>query len=100
MLTERFWESLKNYQVFISELVTEEIDAAKEAFRQKMLVSVNPFQILKINPEAEALADQYLQFDIFPEKYPDDALHVSVAVVNHINYVVSWNFKHLVKVRT
>jgi len=99
-LTERFWESLENDQVFISALVTEEIDAAKEAFRQKMLASVNQFQILKINSEVETLAEQYLQFNIFPEKYLDDALHVSFAVVNHNNYVVSWNFKHLVKVKT
>jgi len=36
----------------------------------------------------------------FRKKYRDDALHIAVAVVNDLDVVVSWNFKHIVKLKT
>lgn len=50
--------------------------------------------------EAENLAEHYISKGIFPEKYRDDALHVAIASVNSIAFLLSWNFKHLVKVKT
>jgi predicted nucleic acid-binding protein len=35
-----------------------------------------------------------------PEHYKDDAIHVAVAVVNNTDLLISWNFRHLVKVKT
>ena len=56
--------------------------------------------ILKINSKVRALANIYIEKGIFPEKYIDDALHVAVATCHEISYIVSWNFEHLVKVKT
>lgn len=99
-LTEQFWKTLNSYEIFISDLVKEEIEEATEEIRHKMLKSVDKFILLKSNQEAEALAQQYIDFRVFPGKYFDDSLHVAVAVINNTDFVVSWNFKHLVKVRT
>lgn len=91
---------MNSYEIFISDLVKEEIEEATEEIRHKMLKSVDKFILLKSNQEAEALAQQYIDFRVFPGKYFDDSLHVAVAVINNTDFVVSWNFKHLVKVRT
>lgn len=56
--------------------------------------------MLSIDEEASRLAQEYVQRGIFPEKYESDANHVAIAVVNGIGYLLSWNFKHLVKVAT
>ena len=37
---------------------------------------------------------------IIPKKYVDDAVHIAVAVVHAIDYLVSGNFEHIVKVKT
>lgn len=37
---------------------------------------------------------------IFPAKYRDDALHLAIASVSGMDYLLSWNFEHLVKVKT
>ena len=46
------------------------------------------------------MANIYIERGIFPEKYIEDALHVAAATCHEISYIVSWNFEHLVKVKT
>ena len=99
-LTELFWMELEKYSVFISELVLSEINAARDVYRERMINIVSNFEQLKIDDTVETLAEQYLNYEIFPDRFWDDALHVAVASVNKMNYLVSWNYKHLVKVKT
>lgn len=99
-MTEVFWSDIPNYEVYISTLVREEVAAASGHIRNEMEKKIKGFHLLKINNEVEELADYYIEKGIFPEKYRSDALHVAVAVVNEIKYILSWNFKHLVKVKT
>jgi len=33
-------------------------------------------------------------------KYEDDALHIAIASVNNLDVIVSWNYKHIVKLKT
>jgi len=99
-MTEEFWSDIENYKVYISTLVKEEIEAASSQIREEMMELIKDFNLLEINSETEELADYYIEKEIFPEKYRSDALHVAVAVVNEIKYILSWNFKHIVKVKT
>ncbi len=48
--------------------------------------------------EIQALATLYLQKKIIPEKKIFDALHIAMSVINNIDYLVSWNYKHLANV--
>ena len=99
-MTEEFWQSLNIHEVFISTLVLEELDAAQDDLRTKMREKVKDFTVLEVTQAADELAERYMDEGIFPERYRDDAVHVAVATTNHIEFLVSWNFKHLVKVRT
>jgi hypothetical protein len=56
--------------------------------------------VLPLDIDAEDLAAEYLKAGIFPSKYGLDAQHAAIASVNRIEYLASWNFKHLVKVAT
>ena len=56
--------------------------------------------MLNITDDTEELADEYIAKGIFPEKYRDDAIHVAVASLNNIGILLSWNFTHLVKMKT
>ena len=51
---------------------------------------------LGLPEEAEKLRDAYLAAGVLPEKWAEDALHVSHASVARADVIVSWNFKHLV----
>ncbi len=65
-----------------------------------MLAAVSEFTVLPISNPAKELAGRYVDQGIFPEKYFDDALHVAIASINRAGILLSWNFSHLVKVKT
>jgi len=68
-------------------------------YAQKCVEKSKIFSALEVTQAADELAERYIDEGIIPERYRDDAVHVAVATTNHIEFLVSWNFKHLVKVR-
>jgi len=98
--TQQFWEHINDYNVFISELVVDEINGASQFLQDKMLEKVSSFTSLSVTNDVQYLANEYIKSAIFPEKYLADALHVALASTNQIGILLSWNFTHLVKVRT
>jgi len=99
-LTEESFKKFEEYEVFVSELVIEELNAASQKLKEKFLNTVDKYEVLKTDKESKKLANKYVEEGIFPEKYYDDSLHVAIATVNELDYLLSWNFKHLVKVKT
>jgi predicted nucleic acid-binding protein len=99
-LTRAAWERFEECEMFLSDLVTEELRAASSPLREKMLAAVSSFTVLPVSDAAELLADRYVKQGIFPARYFDDALHVAIASVNRTGILLSWNFSHLVKVKT
>jgi predicted nucleic acid-binding protein len=98
--TKSAWELLSDYDVYLSETVIDELNDALEPLRNKMLDVVDSFTVLPISESAVFLANEYIKQRIFPEKYRDDALHVAIASTNGIGILLSWNFTHLVKIKT
>ena len=100
--TVKFWkEVLPNYQGYISEITVEELEDTKdETLRRKLRKLIKGFKVLKANKEIRDLAGVYIGKGILPERYVDDAIHVAITSFYKISYLVSWNFEHLVKVKT
>ena len=100
-LTREFWKKLAAFDVFISSLVLTEIEGLKDDNKKRLLLRLlEGSEALTISDECERLAREYVSQGIIPKKYVDDARHIAVAVVNSIDYLVSWNFEHIVKVKT
>ncbi len=55
--------------------------------------------LLAETDEADDLAHEYLKAGVVTERYADDAMHVAICTVHRINFLVSWNFRHLVNVQ-
>jgi predicted nucleic acid-binding protein len=100
--TIKFWkDALPNYKVYLSEVTLKELEDTKdEALLKKFTGLIKSFKVPKVNKKIRELANAYIEKGVFPEKYLADALHVAVASFYDISYVVSWNFEHLVKVKT
>ncbi|MDI6758658.1 MAG: type II toxin-antitoxin system VapC family toxin [Candidatus Omnitrophota bacterium] len=102
--TLKLLEGIKEgkYEAFISELVSAEIDKAPQEIAVKLrsvIKGIDPEE-LAINEEVKGLADKYIAQQIIPVKYANDAIHIAVASVNNIDVIVSWNFEHMVKLKT
>lgn len=48
----------------------------------------------------EWLAEEYVRYGAVPEGYPEDAYHIAIAVMNDMDCILSWNFKHIVRRKT
>jgi hypothetical protein len=48
--------------------------------------------------EIQELAEKYIEMKIIPERKLADALHIAICVIKGIDYLVSWNYKHLANV--
>jgi hypothetical protein len=93
-LTRQFWlERLPDFQPVISDVVLLEIAGTANTLQRDSMQEL-------LDDDSRKLAIEYVERGIFPEKQLQDANHIAIAVVNDIDYLISWNFKHLVKVNT
>lgn len=52
--------------------------------------------IVPITEDAIQLQQAYISSQVLTMKWKDDALHVALATINFCDFIVSWNFKHIV----
>jgi predicted nucleic acid-binding protein len=100
-ITNDLWIQIQKgrYKACISEMVLQEISNCYEHKRQYLLEKIADidFDFYQISNEAKEMAQKYIKAGAFTEKHLEDAIHVACASVNTCNAVVSWNFKHIVK---
>jgi len=64
------------------------------------IVSKYDLQKLALDKLAKELAGKYIQEGIIPQKYQADTFHIAIASVNDMDVIISWNFEHMVKLKT
>jgi predicted nucleic acid-binding protein len=99
-LTIRWWEhELSEYRPFVSILVQRELECLNEPHRTSYLNLIKSIEKIGLPEEAAILAEGYISRGIFHRKFIGDALHVALASVMKIDYLVTWNFGHIANVR-
>ncbi len=100
-LTKKFFERIESFEVHVSEVVLAEIEDTKDLqLKDNLRNTAISFNILPIDEESRKLAGEYVKYDAVPIDYEEDALHIAISTLNEIDYLLSWNFKHIVKVKT
>ena len=104
-ITERILETARKKErmiPFISNIVIEEVEKAPLEIRQDLqgIIENTGFEIIFETEECIELVEEYLKQGIIPNKYRDDARHIAVAVVNELDAVISWNYRHMVNIVT
>ena len=100
-LTQEFFSQMIVYSLFISELTIAEIERTPDhKLRQKMREVIEDFSVLEITKSTAELAEEYVKYGAVPASYPEDAFHIAVSVLNEMDYVLSWNFRHIVRRKT
>ena len=56
-------------------------------------------EFLEITDEAVELATEYIEEKVVGKTSYADCLHIALATINHADYLLSWNFKHIVNVQ-
>ncbi len=102
-ITRRFFDNLASspYTVYISETVLLEFAGAAEEKERTLLglISRHGPTVLQIESEIENLAEKYLEHGVLAAKARYDAFHIACASVHELDFVVSWNLRHIANVR-
>jgi len=101
-VTRLWWKNdMSKYAVVLSAVTVGEIQKTEDLdIRDKLFELITGIKALPVTPECEKLADLYIENEIVKEKLRNDALHIAVASVNRVDILVSWNFSHIVNLKT
>ena len=95
-MTRQWWETRRtDFELFVSQSVVDEAAAgdAEAAERRQRLLA--PVPRLAINDEAVALAKELIRQHALPEEAVEDALHIALAAVHGMDFLLTWNCSHI-----
>ena len=90
------------YDAFTSSAVMDELSKAPAGKSAMMMALVTEYgvEVLPVSEEAKKLADAYVAEGIIPLRYKTDGIHIAMATACGLDFIVSLNFKHIVKFKT
>jgi hypothetical protein len=94
--TRSWWaDAPRRFDLFVSQLVIDEASAGDPQAAAERLKKIDALPRLAVAAEAREMALALLRAAAVPAKADRDALHVGIAATNGIDYLVSWNCRHL-----
>jgi predicted nucleic acid-binding protein len=95
-ITQEWWKNhLPKFDAAISELVLEEAGKGDPQAANSRLEALAGFAILAPGTDTALIANAMTEKRLIPREYINDALHIAIAATNGIDYLVTWNCKHL-----
>jgi predicted nucleic acid-binding protein len=95
-VTKEWWDMRRSsFNLFISLAVLKEVSQGDPQIASQRLEILRNFPILELNQSVLDLAEQFLQRSNLPAKADVDAIHIAVATVHGMDYLLTWNFKHI-----
>ena len=95
-LTVDWWENRRSdFDLYISQLVVREAGIGDQAAAKKRLAALEGMPLLKLNEEALELGRLLVERGPLPERASEDALHIAVATVHGMDFLLTWNCKHI-----
>jgi hypothetical protein len=94
-VTRDWWARRFRFELRVSSLVVLECGAGDAEAAASRLAALEGVPVLALSSEAETLAASLLREVPLPAKAAADALHIAVAAVNGVAYLVTWNCTHI-----
>lgn len=95
-ITEDWWEhNRQKYELFVSDLVEQEAGAGNVLMSKRRLKIIKTLKNLATSEKAVELAEILVKRKAVPENSVADALHIAIATVEQMNFLLTWNFKHI-----
>ena len=94
--TEQWWQTQRHeYELYVSETVHFEVARGEAAMAEARLKTLAGIIVLKTNSEVDALVEELKRDGIIPDAAAADALHIALAAVNGMDFLLTWNCKHI-----
>ncbi|MCI0389528.1 MAG: type II toxin-antitoxin system VapC family toxin [Acidobacteria bacterium] len=95
-LTIDWWDNEREkYELVTSELVLREAQAGDQAEVAKRMTALAGLPLLELTTDVAKFASELLSEDVLPPKAARDAIHIAAAAIHGIDYLLTWNCKHI-----
>jgi hypothetical protein len=99
-ITREWWDSRGDFTLFISQFVLDEAAAGDVDAAAQRIDALRDARLLDVTEEAILLAGDLVAGGGLPAKARVDALHVAIAAVHGMNFLLTWNCKHIANAAT
>jgi len=100
-ITEPWWQIRRaEFDLFVSSLVVQETSQGDAVVSEKRLQAIENVPLLATSPEAQRLAEDLLAKGTVPANSEEDALHIAIAAAGGIEFLLTWNFRHINNAQT
>jgi len=88
------------FKLLFSNVTQDELSSAPEKVKKLVIgLKTDNTEFLETNDEIVELAMLYIVEKVVGQTSFADCLHIALATINHADYLISWNFKHIVNVQ-
>ena len=94
-LTQRWWRARGGYALFTSQVVIDEVARGDRVASAKRLRALRGIPRLAVSDTASRLADELVRRGALPRAAAVDALHIAVAAAYELDYLLTWNCRHI-----
>jgi predicted nucleic acid-binding protein len=95
--TRRWWDGgCSGFDLFTSQETLDEAGRGDPGQASQRLGLLNEIPVLEVTPPVEQLTRRLLEVSLIPAGVASDALHIATASVHGVDFLVTWNFKHIV----
>lgn len=95
-VTREWWNTRRNdFDLYTSQAVLKEVAKGDNKIAAQRLDMLRDFPLLNLNQSVLDLAEQFLARSSLPPKADIDAVHVAAATVHGMDYLLTWNCKHI-----
>ena len=90
------------YEIYISDVVVYEINKCSREKREILLDYLDQidYNIIETDESTVILAEKFIDLGFLKRKSSDDCRNIAAAILTGCDFIVSWNFKHIVNVKT
>jgi len=90
----------REFKLLFSTITQEELSYAPEKVKDLVKsIRIESTEFIDTSEEAVDLASQYISEKVVGQTSFDDCLHIALATINRADFLLSWNFKHIVNVQ-
>jgi hypothetical protein len=92
----------RKYSIIVSDVIIEELTLCPEPKRTILFDLLNQIRYIEVEETEESvnLAKSYIEYGVLSQKSFDDCRHMAIATIAECDFIVSWNFKHFVNIKT
>jgi len=94
-VTRRWWRRRKRFDLYCSQVVVDEAGEGDAHAAQRRVAALKGVPSLETSDAVKELAAALVKAAALPKKATEDALHIALATVHGMDYLLTWNCRHI-----